>query len=68
MTRKEMIALLAESSGGHRSEADIEALLDTSIVDGEALERPDPQDLTTCVCGKPFNDGGEHYSHMSGGY
>jgi hypothetical protein len=68
MNREEMIAILAKSSGGHRSETEIEALLDTSIVNAESLERPDPEDETTCICGDLFDDGGEHYTHMSGGY
>ena len=68
MTREEMIAILAKSSGGHRTETEIEALLDTSIVDAESLERPDPEEEKFCVCGEPLNDSGEHYDHMSNGY
>ena len=68
MTREEMITILAKSSGGHRTETEIEALLDTSIVDAESLERPDPEEEKFCVCGDPIDDGGAHYSHMSGGY
>ena len=67
MNREEMIAILAKSSGGHRTEEEIEALLDTSIVDAESLERPDPEDETTCICGEPL-DSGNHYDHMTNGY
>ena len=68
MTREEMIAILAKSSGGHRTETEIEALLDTSIVDAESLERPDPEEEKFCVCGELLDDGGDHYDHMSNGY
>ena len=68
MTKEEMIAILSESSGGHRSREDIEALLDTSIVDAESLERPDPEEEKFCVWGDLLDNGGTHYSHMSGGY
>ena len=68
MTREEMIAILAKSSGGHRTDTEIEALLDTSIVDAESLERPDPEDETTCVCGDPLDNSGNHYDHMTNGY
>ena len=68
MTKEEMIAILSESSGGHRTREDIEALLDTSIVDAESLERPDPEDETTCICGDPLDNGGQHYDHMTNGY
>ena len=66
MTREEMIALLSESSDGHRSKEDVEALLDTSVVKAEPLQRP--EDETTCVCGDPLDNGGEHYDHMTNGY
>ena len=72
MTREEMIALLEESSGGHRTKEEIEALLDTSIVDAESLERPDPEEEKFCICGEPLlihlNGSGEHYDHMTNGY
>jgi hypothetical protein len=35
---------------------------------GESLERPDPEEEKFCVCGDLLDDGGEHYTHMSGGY
>jgi hypothetical protein len=60
MRREEMIAILAESSGGQKTESEIAAM----------LERPDPEEENLCVCGDAFDvgDEGVHYSHMTEGY
>ena len=58
MKREEMIAILAKSSGGTRTELEIAAMLET----------PDPEEEKLCVCGDLLDNGGEHYTHMSGGY
>ena len=57
MRREEMIAILAESSGGQKTESEIAAM----------LERPDPEEEKTCICGEPL-DSGNHYDHMTNGY
>ena len=67
MTREEMIALLSESSGGHRSREDVEALLDTSIVKAEALQRPDFED-DICLCGEAIDNCPDAYDHVTHGY
>lgn len=67
MTREEMIALLSESSNGHRSKEDVEALLDTSVVKAEALQRPDPED-DICLCGEAIDDCPDAYVHITSGY
>jgi len=39
MTREEMIAMLVKSSGGTRTKADIEAMLDDSSDEGVPIEK-----------------------------
>ena len=68
MTREEMIALLSESSNGHRSKEDVEALLDTSVVKAEALQRPDPEDGSICLCGEAIDNCPAAYDHVTHGY
>jgi hypothetical protein len=58
MRREEMIAILAESSGGQKTESEIAAM----------LERPDPEEEKFCVCGELLDDGNDHYDHMANGY
>ena len=53
-----MIAILAKSSGGTRTESQIAGMLET----------PDLEEEKLCVCGDLLDNGGEHYDHMSNGY
>ena len=58
MNQVEMIAILAKSSGGTRTESQIAGMLET----------PDLEEEKLCVCGDLLDNGGEHYDHMSNGY